>query len=262
MPKQDKFRTEDWAAFWRVTQRSIQKWIAAHKEGKMPMVSDVPAMLAWELNAKLQSQAFRARCAEIRAGGAAVSGPANTVAPKAPAADWEKFKSATEGKRFDPKKIIAQMEEFAGFFHYMLEQANVAGDQAKQRFYSDLFFDAANSIRQQKLAADKLGIEEGNLFSKDQLAKIIRAWAFWSFRGIDAELADLCPKLPGLKSVAQARAILEPVLLSVRFVKPFARAARVESESSLAPWIVETIADAVDDFIEEGAAAFKEEIAK
>lgn len=261
MAAQEKFSSELWAEFWRVSQRAIQKWVASHKDGAMPHVSDIPGMLAWELTAKKQSQAFRARCAEIRVGGGTVTGPSAAQAeePKKPDLDWQEFR-ATMGSR--PKKefslLIQQMEEFAAFYHYKLERAHELGDKGDQRFFNDLFIETSNAIRQQKLAADKLGIEEGQLFTKAQLEKFIRAFVFWSMRAIDADLAaDPCKALLNLKSVEQVRAVREPRLLADRFVKPFARAARIESDSALSPWMVETVKDAVDDFIENGAKEFE-----
>lgn len=258
MAAQDKFNSGEWADFWRVSQRVIQKWVGVHKAGGMPHVSNVKEMLEWELTAKKQSQSFRARCAEIRAGAGSVIGPA-APEPKKPDLDWQQFRATMSSR---PKKefnlLIQQMEEFAAFYHYKLERAHEMGERGDQRLYNDLFIETSNAIRQQKLAADKLGIEEGQLFTKAQLDKFIRAFVFWSMRAIDAELAaDPCKALLNLKSVEQVRAVREPRMLADRFVKPFARAARVESDSALSPWMVETVKDAVDDFIEGGSAEFE-----
>ncbi len=232
------------AAYYRVNERTIKRWNA-----KAAPLHSVEEMAKWALTQKKLPQGFQARMREL-------TGSNGTPAEAKPNESWEKFKTTNAGK----PGLIPQMERFAAFFHEQLEAAFERSDKTDQKFYSELFFDASNSIRQQKLAADKLGIEEGQLFTKAQLARVIHALAFWSMRTVDADLADLCPKLPGLKSVAEVRAILEPALLSARFVKPFARAARVESESSLSGWMVETIKDAVDDYIENGAAEFDQAV--
>lgn len=246
--------TKRWSEFWHVTQRTVQRWGAAHERGEMPHYSNVPEILAWRHRAHKPPPEFMARCDEIEKNG--IEAPPAKPQPE-PDLDWQTFKKQAN-KRLDHAQIIAQMEEFAAFYQYKLERANDKGDKAEQSFYSGLFFDAANSIRQQKLAADKLGIEEGQLFTKAQLARFIRAFAFWSMRGVDGVLAEVCPKMPGVKSVNDGRNLLEPVLLSERFVKPFAKAARVESESALSGWMVETVKDAVDDYIENGAKEFEE----
>lgn len=229
------------AAYYRVNERTIKRWNA-----KAAPLHSVEEMAKWSLTQKKLPQGFLARMREL-------TGSNGTPAEAKPNESWEKFKTTNAGK----PGLIPQMERFAAFFHEQLEAAFERSDKTDQKFYSELFFDASNSIRQQKLAADKLGIEEGQLFTKAQLARFIRAFAFWSMRGNDAVIAELCPKMvAGFKSVSDARDALEPLVLSERFVKPFAKAARVVSESSLSGWMVETIKDAIDDYIEDGAAEF------
>lgn len=232
----------------------------------MPLASDVPAMLKWELSAKRAPEKFSARCAELRAKNhrsvLSSSAPADPDSPPpvrhSADPEWDEFRRsiAASGGPKDHASQIRDLEVFRDGYAFKLERAIERGDEADVKHWNTLLIDTSNAIRQAKLAADKLGIDEGELFPKADLARVIRAFAFWAMRAIDADLADLCPRLTGLAYVEEVRAILEPALLSNRFVKPFARAARVDSESSLAPWMVETLRDAVDDYIEKGSSAF------
>lgn len=229
------------AQFFRVNERTIKRWRA-----KAAPLHSVEEMSKWMLTQKRIPAGAVARMGELTGKAPDGTTPRNAA--------WLKFKA----EHPEPKSLVQQTELFAAFFKLQLDDALDRGHKGDQKFFSEQFFDASNSIRQQKLAADKLGIEEGQLFTKEQLQRVFRAWTFWAMRGADDILAECCPRSLDLKTVPQARAIWEPAILSQRFVKPFAKASRVESESSLSPWMVETMKDAVDDFIENGAKEFEE----
>ena len=81
---------------------------------------------------------------------------------------------------------------------------------------------------------------------------------------IDAMLTELTPKLaalaPGI-TAPQVRAVLEPAALDARMLRPFAHACKIASPLSLPGWTVAVARDAVDDFLENGAALFDAEFA-
>jgi hypothetical protein len=171
--------------------------------------------------------------------------------------DWTAFKAdlATEGPR-DHQAQMRDLESLLEYYRKRVEDAIATEQDTEVKFWNELYLDAFNTLRQQKLAADKLGLEEGQLFSKDQLEKILRALAYWSMRSIETDIPELRKQVIGLTDERQAHDILDSFLLSNRFLKPFAKASRIESESTLAPWIAETMKDAVDDYIENGVAEF------
>lgn len=246
-----------WADHWATTLRGIYRWEQAHREGKMPHFSDVPAMLVWVLTARGLTEETKARAAAIRSGEYVIPEMPEPPPPPEPTAAWTKFKEARQKKGHAEQ--LGDLEAFRDFYASKLGEAIDLNQISEIKLYNELLLDTANSIRQQKLAADKLGIEEGRLYTKEQLRAIIRAWAFWAMRGVDTDLPDLCKNVVGVKSVDEARRITEPILLSARFLKPFAKAARVDGESELAPWIVAEMREAVDDYLENGAEKFQEE---
>jgi hypothetical protein len=255
----DREFTARWADFWRVTQRTIQRWRIAATRGEMPSPDQIDEMLQWQLTASRPPGDFVKRCSEIRlkrahpaATGAASYRGAGPVDP-----EWQKFREtlAASGPK-DHQAQIRDLEVFRDGYAYKLELAINRGAEAEIKQWNALLIDTSNAIRQAKLAADKLGLEAGELLPRPVVEHLLRALAYWNLRGIDAHLDALSRRLLNLSFPEEARRILEPELLSSRFLHPFARAAKVASHHALPPWAVATLRDATDDLLENGAAEF------
>lgn len=213
-------------------------------------------MIRWALLPGRKPAGFLAKVAELRAAAehASPGGARNTLADP----DWDEFeRQFPDSPEEDHAEQIKTLERRLAFFDFKLQKAIRIHAQDDIKFYSEQVIKFSNAVRQQKLMADKLGLEKGDLLARSQAELYFRAWAFWAMRAVDASLNDLSPRLVSLTFPEEVRAVLEPSLLNNRFLIPFVLATKVESGVSLPEWALDCVRDAVDDYIEHGAASFE-----
>lgn len=257
-----------WADHWRVTLRTVQRWRLAALRRAMPSPDDVPAMLRWELTPGAKPPAFRRRCAELRLAQARALADPTLPAPTSPPpssesnhaelqADWVEFQRQhpTHTSKAQAAQIQT-LERELEFATFALGRARDRGDDYAQKKFSDDVIKFSRAVKEQKLLADRLGLESGELIPRATCETYLRAHAYWTMRATDLALDALAARLINLSFPEEARTILEAELLSVRFVQAYAHATRVAARNALPPWAVHCIRDTVDDFIEHGAALF------
>jgi hypothetical protein len=248
-----------WSVFWRVSRQSVGTWNRKHLAGQMPRCDDVTAMLAWEKMQVRKSPEFAARCKELRIE------RGEEVGPPPVDEDWVKFREgqgATDPK--DHKAQINTLEMFRDGYAMKLDDAMKRKDMPEIRRWNELLIETTNSIRQNKLAAEKLGLDQGDIISFAEMDRIIFAFGYWSMRAVDQHLDAIAAKLADLSpgfDKRTVRAVLEPELLSKRILVPFAKASK-PSGVSLPARAVAKLAQTVGDFLEDGEALLKVELAK
>lgn len=245
MVKQKHF-TAKWAKFWGVTQRTVQRWV----KDSVP-VDDVEAMVVWARTQKRLPKGFSAKLAALRAGVSVDADP-----------DWAEFeKQLAENPEAGGEENEARLERYRDFFAFKLNKAIKAGQQDEIKYWEARFVTQEKAIRESKLLAEKLGLDNGETLRKHTEA-FVRSLAFWTMRSTDDLLAYISPKLVGLTFPEEVRAVLEPVMLDARFVGPLARASAVEGEAGLPDWVPGEIKRAVGNYIEHGEAAFEEHVTR
>jgi hypothetical protein len=253
------FSATKWAKFWRVSRQTADTWKQKAMRKEMPRSDDIPAMLDWEKTQIKKSPVFAARCAELRAEGEQAASRA------AIDEDWVKFREgagATSPK--DNKAQINTLEMFRDGYAMKLDDAMKRKDMPEIRRWNELLIETTNSIRQNKLAAEKLGLDQGDIISFDEMDRIIFAFGYWSMRAVDQHLDAIAAKLADLSpgfDKRTVRAVLEPELLSKRILIPFAKASK-PSGVSLPARAVAKLSQTVGDFLEDGEALLKAELAK
>jgi hypothetical protein len=266
-----------WSEFWRVTPRTIQRWRKAHAAGAMPFApDDVDGMLRWSLGPERKPPAFLTRCAELRVKREKRPAPpsSDSPPPSAPGADpasstaahlaansdWAAFQAhlaaAAGSAPRDAAAQIQDLEKHLHFAEFALRRARERGDEVAQKKYVAEVIQFSRAVKEQKLLADRLGIEAGELLPRSTVELLVAAFGYWAMRSIDQHLDYLSRRLLNLSYPEEARAVLEPELLSARFVAPFARATHLAARNSLPPWLTAALRATVADYIEHGAAAF------
>ena len=232
---------------WGLTERRV---IELRKDAPL---DDLAAMKEWNVaNPDALSTKLKTRLADLLA--ISERGGGTGIDP-----DWEEFQRTTAGDvDDDPKKAMAAVARARAFAAFKFDKAAKENNRDDLKFFADLVAKLDSTLHDQQLRAKKLGIDAGDLVPRSEVERIARAWVFWAMRAVDADLAELCPKLTGLAQVNDVRGVLEPALLSNRFLKPFARAARIASPSAVPDWLVAILRDACDDYIENGAEEFKD----
>lgn len=222
----------------------------------MPFPHDVDEMLRWALGPERKPAEFLKRVAEIRLKrerGAGASAAQDHIHDPV----WKAFQeSRANATTKDASAQIQDLEEHLAFADFALRDARARGDEHAQKKYTDEVIKFSKAVKEQKLLADRLGLESGDLLSREIVELFIAAHAYWTMRTVDLALDSLSRKLVNLSFPEEARRILEPELLSARFVSGYARATQVASKSALPHWAFDKIRDTVDNFIEHGAEHF------
>ncbi len=245
---------------WAVSIKTVERWRADAAAGQMPALDDVPGMCRWALTRK-GPKSFIERCRQLRTSGdlanvdAAGKGYVPDTSRDDLKLDWSEFtKQHPTSKPSDQAAQIQALEGELAFATFGLARSRERGDEAAQRKYADDMIKFSKAVKEQKLLADKLGVESGELLSKAEVMRILHAHAYWTMRGTDVALDALSRKLVNLAFPKDARAVLEPELLSIRFVQAYSQAVRTPAGNALPAWVRDAVRDAVDDFIENGAA--------
>lgn len=238
----DQHFTNKWAHFWNVTQRTIQRWV---KNGLA--VDNVPAMISWSRGQKRLPAGFVKRVAEMRMENGLDADP-----------DWSEFEEqAAAAPQADGSQHLDRLERYRDFFGFKLNKSIKAGDQDGIKFWEARFIAQEKAIRETKLLAEKLGLDNGETLRRNTEA-FVAGIAFWSMRSVDDLITYLAPRLVGLTYPEEVREVMEPVLLDARFVGPLARGSQVESATALPAWVPDVVRAAVGNYIEDGERAVDE----
>lgn len=281
------------AAFWCVHLRTAQKWLAASPA--VP-VADTSAMLAWFAAHPSGSQAkfarsFRRRVDEIRMfaerhPGAPLPSLAHPETPaeraetplQAPATGTPTPTTALPGRNLTPPSLldpdyltfleshpapppdnttlIPSLRHRRAFADHKLGLAQSRGDLSGIKDATDALKLISSVLYDEETLASRLGREAGDTLPRPAAEALVAALAYWSLRAIDGHLDHLSRRLINLSYPEEARALLEPELLSARFLVPFARAASTPARNTLPPWLISRLRDTVDDYLDHGAAHF------
>lgn len=244
------------AVWWGVGERTIKR---LRKLGA-PLGDDTK-MMAWLPLQKNIPQAMYQR-GEARASGVEPKDEGSTGASSQ--ADWKAFveqheTAKKEGKNEAPKEALELLIEHRDFAGFCFKSAAKANNKADMKFFAGLLATFEGVIHDAQLRAKKLGIDQGDLFQRTEVERIVFALAYWLLRSTDQHLDALSGKLkalaPGLEAVA-VRAVLEPELLSDRFLVPMAQAAKMQNGVSLPDWLVAKMRESCGDFLENGEKEF------
>ena len=240
------------AAFWGVNVRTVRRW---QKEGA-PVV-DVSAMADWCLNQKQLPASVTER---LEAEGVA------QVESVAEDPEWEEFERHKAARKAAGKTssdgATNTLEEHRDFYAFKLAKAAKRGKKDQSLFFTEQVIRFSRAIREEKLLAEKLGIQSGEMIPREDCERWFRAWGFWTMRGVDTMLADMVPRITGLNPAidhAAARFAVEPALLEARMLRPYVMATKVPSKVALPAWLVAAVKDVVDDYLEGGAELFESE---
>ena len=236
------------AAKYGVSLRTFRySWPKMHPPAP---VNDDAGMVEWAAGQPRLSDRTRSAIAKI----AAKLGKAAIPADRATAAAWLQFLAETEKDAGpDHTKAMASLAKPRDFAAWMFERAAKDGDREGQRFYSALLARFEGVIHDYQLRAQKLKLDTGELYPRSDFEQIISAWTYWTMRCVDNALSALCRKVVGVPSAEEARQIIEPFLLSEKYVEPFKHAVTVATGMQLPAWFTAKLVDSIDDYIEHGA---------
>ncbi|MES2694494.1 MAG: hypothetical protein V4773_13545 [Verrucomicrobiota bacterium] len=268
--------TEERASFWRVTPRTIRRYLAANPP--VP-VDDVDAMVAWYCSLPSAKQTklaptFRARITEFRMhrqgapaapGSPTAASDGTHAAPRsAPPADpyWSAFQRERTSRGTtapaSAEDSLTRTRLLRDYAQFKLEAAQSANDLAAASDAAALFKLNSDIIHDEELRAQKLGREIGDIIPRADYERQLRALAYWLVRTVDDAKAALAPRLAAASATGplfrqEVDAILEPVLLTTRVLDPLRRSADLPpgTGAALPPWALNALRTALASCLEE-----------
>lgn len=230
------------------------------KQG-VPHPSDIEAMIRWSALAEKPPAAFMRRVSELKRERSAVSDPGKPGAGAYTDPDWSEFEKQEKPHPSDGESQQT-LERLRDFYAFKLRKANAISDENSIRVFSDLVIKYEKAIRDNALAAKKLGVDVGELLPRPEVERIIFALAYWMLRSADLHIDALTGTITSMAQGLdrdKVRAALDGELLSTRMLIPFARAARLRAGIGLPDWAVAKFKDTAGDYLENGSDSFERE---
>jgi hypothetical protein len=239
--------TKELAERWGIEDRQAQR----HRKDGVPLDNDAD-MVRWYTSLPTDSQRkltpeFSRRIHEVGAKLRVMPGTG---------AEWEAD---------TPKESLADIKEARDFAAFRFKLAAKANDRLDMKAFADLLSTFEGVVHDAELRAKKLGLDAGELLPRPEIERILWALAYWLLRSTDQHLDAISAKLTKLSAGlddARVRAVLEPELLSQRFLGPFAQASKLQNGVGLPAWVVAKMREAAGDFLEGGEMEFDKQITK
>lgn len=210
-------QTED-AEFWGVTQKTISEW-----SGKgFPASGTRAEQAAWiSQNARRKNRATKERLAEF-----------------IKAADGDAADISLEAARdFYSRELNAAM------------QAKVK-DSESIKLWTDLLIKSEKCIRESEAHAKKLGVDKGELLSRGEVERILRAVAWSGNACLDKFSKQIAQRLSDKKPAAVHK-ILKPTLVALTLFEAMKRVAKCPGEVNLPEWCVECFATEEKQYVKK-----------
>jgi hypothetical protein len=186
----------------------------------------------------------------------AVPGLPTLAAPSPLDPDYAAFLCSHPAPPPDASNVIPSLRHRRAFADYKLGLAQSRGDLSGVKDATDALKLISSVLYDEETLSSRLGREAGEMLPRPAAEALIAALAYWSLRAVDGHLDHLSRRLINLSFPEEARAVLEPELLSSRFLVPFARSAAHAARNSLPSWALAKLRDTTDDYLEHGAAHF------
>lgn len=239
----ERINTRQWAEFYGVTQRSVQKWLNDCKP-----VAHPEAMAKLILSDQRSSPASRAKASAIL-NGAGITPPSTITGargqdqsppPQMPDPEWAAFMT-TPGAEIDAVNTQEQLKRLRVFYLKKLETATKMGVVADIRLYTGQVIEFEEAINKNMLMAKRLGIDAGELMSREAIERFLEAFTFLLMRGVDDAIDELSKCCVGKTFPEEIRPLIEDYVLSTRILRPFRGVVNQASGLGLPQWFVEKL---------------------
>lgn len=219
-----------WSAFWGVNCSSIERW----RRNGAPF-QDPEAFAKWCTTRKHVPAAVVAKLKELGL---------STEQAKDGSPEWKVFIEGWAAGGFRPHKGVPEsVSKLCHYYAFRTERAAAAGDGLAEKLYATQHREYENTIRQMQLAADKLGMESGEIITRQECERLIAALEQWRCVATSEGIASLAASLCSMQSMtpAAASALVERWLIDGAWLKPFRRATRATTQLALPPWAFEAM---------------------
>jgi len=244
-----RINTKDWAKYWGVSIRTIQNWV---KSGHP--VSDVLAMARLIISKRLGGKNALSKAHEVMLEHDKRI-PAGEAAPKNDASDISSLGREREGPGLEAfEDEVVDLDRAGKYFWGKMKEAARVGNSASETYYHDRWLKNEKAKRDSELHAKKMGLDEGLIISREEFARMVIAFAFWSVRSVELDLKHLSALCVDLPNQEVAWGVLDRHFMRKRFLAAFEKAATCKAGVSLPKWCMAELRRAVDMFFEVDTA--------
>ncbi len=143
------------------------------------------------------------------------------------------------------------LEQMADYYSRQLNAATNAAhvDREDVKFWNDLLLKTDESIRRSEAHAKKLGVDKGELLSRGEVERILRAVAWSGNACIDKFSKQIAQRLSD-KKPAEVHRILAPLLVSLTLFESMKRMTKTPGDVNLPEWVIEAFKTEEKKFLE------------
>jgi len=247
-PGSKKGRKNEVAAFWGTQAQTIYRW---EKEGAP--LDNTGAMIDW-LNGRIRLPiGTKEKLREL-------SGLDNVETNEG---GHQRIKRETVGGGVDGDPDTRELDDFLVAYKRNLATSMDQGKMAEAKFWGEEVRKTTQVINQAKLAAMKLGIQDGNLYTDVQIDEFIRSLVFklnlWKQRVRDEVSPQVLAKAHTLKEAVE---MVDAALIRAILLDPIIDGMFAAGKADLPKTVLVSFADSFDDVVENGTEIIEEEYGK
>jgi hypothetical protein len=119
-----------------------------------------------------------------------------------------------------------------------LRESKSEGDQEREKISLDAFLKIDKQIRDSEAHAKKIGIDKGELLSRGEVERILRAM-FWAGNACCDKFSKQIAQRLSDKKPAEVHKILKPTLTALTLFEGLKRVAKTPGDVNLPEWVIE-----------------------
>lgn len=250
MPKSGQL-TKDLASTFGVSRRTAQAWV---KKG-LP-VHDLPALArSFLANPKTPTKIEMKARKILEGSGAKVTQPKNDGGKFPPPTDSFDGDLLEHEGGIDVDHLIRQ---YGSFLNKALNEGG-EGD-GKVAFWDERLRKAIQLKHSQEMHEKKLGLEKGEILSREAFSHLLKVMVFWLLRGSEQEAGELAKKLVDVTFVEEADSVLRKWFYEQRVIAPFARMAEATGPLGVPEFVVSEMKKNLEFYFEDAGQAMAKQL--
>jgi hypothetical protein len=163
-----------------------------------------------------------------------------------------KHLKATQPKRPSKKRKKSEAktaEELRDEYFAELQTAKDAFDEEREKIALNAYLKIDKQIREAEAHAKKLGLDRGEMLSRDEVCRIVRASTYAGNACIEGTLEQISEKVSAMETPEQVYNFLKPIILGGRLFAGFSKVAKTPGEVNLPEWLCDIWQTSADDYL-------------
>lgn len=147
------------------------------------------------------------------------------------------IKSLSKGEK-KPLREIKTAEELRDEYLEELQIAKDEEDEEREKITLNAYLKIDKQLREAALAAQKLGIESGEMIAREEVERIIKVMVYAGNACVKGAISQMAQKLAALDSPKEVEKVLAPAVLGGRIFEGFLKVSKAAGPSLVPAWLV------------------------